>query len=287
MSTTTSPVASAGKKIRQKRPSASAGGDTMQKTLFLSRLALIAAFLMLWEFATGRWIDPFWFSSPVKVARYIYDSFASGSIWIHLYATMYETIIGFLVGSLLGIVAGIILARIEFLAKLLDPIIVALNSIPRVALAPLFIIWFGIGPMSKIFLAATLVFFLTFYNTFSGILGVDVTWSNIARVMGASEWQIFRRVVLPAAMPWIITGLKMAVPFALIGAIIGEFMAASRGLGYRIQLNTSLFNTTGTLADIIVLMVIVMALNGVLSRIEARLLRWRPRGGSGQAQELA
>ena len=142
-----------------------------------------------------------------------------------------------------------------FLGKVLDPFILALNGIPRIALAPLFIIWFGIGEPSKIVLAGMLSFFLCFYATLSGLRSVDPAYISIARVMGANERQTFFKVVLPAASPWIITAMKVSVPFALVGAIVGEFMAATAGLGFKIQLYTAQFDTTGAVTGVLVLMV--------------------------------
>lgn len=251
------------------------------------RLALAAAVLAVWEFATDRWVDPFWFSSPLRIGGHLLEIVREWAIYRDLWVTMTETFLGYFAGAILGLVVGLVLSRLETLAKILDPFIVALNGIPRVALAPLFIIWFGIDIKSKIVLASTLVFFITFYNTFAGVRGVEESFKNVARVMGASERQIFLKVILPAASPWIITGLKMSLPFALIGAIIGEFMAASKGLGFRLQLYTGLFNTTGAIAVIFILMMMMIAFNAVLSRIEEHLLRWRPKASvGGEATEV-
>jgi NitT/TauT family transport system permease protein len=250
------------------------------------RLGLGLGVLGLWELAAGRWIDPFWFSSPLRIAWHLADWTREGSLFGHLFVTLRETFLGFLLGSMAGIAVGVVLARLDFLARVLDPFIVAANGIPRVALAPLFIIWFGIGELSKVVLASTLTFFLTFYGTFSGLRAVEPAYRDVARVMGASERQIFVKVALPAASPWIVSALKVGVPFSLIGAIIGEFMAASRGLGYMIQLNTNQFDTTGAASGILVLMVCVMLFNGVLNRLERYVLRWRPRERAAAAREL-
>jgi NitT/TauT family transport system permease protein len=250
------------------------------------RLAFGLGVLLAWEVAAGRWIDPFWFSSPLRIATHLVEWTREGSLFGHLIVTLRETFLGYVLGSVAGILAGVVLSRLEFVAKVLDPFIVAANGIPRVALAPLFIIWFGIGELSKIVLASTLTFFITFYATFSGLRAVEPAYREIARVMGASERQIFLKVNLPAASPWIVSALKVGVPFSLIGAIIGEFMAASRGLGYMIQLNTNQFDTTGAVSGILVLMVCVMLFNGVLNRLERYVLRWRPRERAGAAREL-
>ena len=250
------------------------------------RLGFGLAVLVVWEIAAGRWIDPFWVSSPVRIARHLFDWTREGSLFGHLGVTLRETFLGVLLGSVAGIVVGVVLARLDFLARVLDPFIVAANGIPRVALAPLCIIWFGIGELSKVVLASTLTFFLTFYGTFSGLRAVEPAYHDIARVMGASERQLFFKVALPAASPWIVSALKVGVPFSLIGAIIGEFMAASRGLGYMIQFNTNQFDTTGAMSGIVVLMVCVMVFNGALNRLERHVLRWRPRARSASAREL-
>lgn len=255
--------------------------------LLLYRGLLAVAVLVAWELAVGRLIDPFWFSSPLRIADYLGRELVTRTLYEHLGITLWETLLGFAIGGGAGILVGVLLSRSETLAQVLDPFIVALNGIPRVALAPLFIIWFGIGIASKVFLAFTLVFFLTFYNTFGGLRSIDPMLQNIARVLGAREHEVFWKVTLPNAAPWILTGLKVSLPFALVGAIIGEFMAASRGLGFLIQVESSVYNTTGALAGILLLMVIVILLNAFLNRIEAHVLRWRPAATrGGQASEL-
>jgi NitT/TauT family transport system permease protein len=154
--------------------------------------------------------------------------------------------------------------------------LLALNSVPRIAVAPMLIVWFGIGIASKVFLAATLVFFITFFNTLSGIRGVDKALCDVARVQGASEWQIFTKVMMPHASAWILTGLKMSLPFALVGVIFGEFLVSSQGLGYRLNSYATQYNTSGAITMILIMMFLMMALTAVADRIDARILRWRP-----------
>jgi NitT/TauT family transport system permease protein len=245
--------------------------------LFLYRSIFGAALMVLWELSSGRLIDPFWVSSPSKVFKYLYDVIADGSIFGHLGITLFETFSGFFIGSIFGIGLGFALGRREVLAQVLDPYVVAFNGIPRIALAPLFIIWFGIGPTSKVILVVSVVFFLTFFNTFAGVKGVDAELKNILRIMGASERQILLKVTLPAIVPWITTGLKISLPYAIVAAVVGEFIAASKGLGYLINYNTSLFSTTGALGGILILALVVVVCNEAITRAEAYLLRWRPR----------
>jgi len=244
--------------------------------LFLYRLTFGLVLLALWELSSGRWIDPFWVSSPSKVFFYLYGVFADGSIYGHLAITLYETFTGFFIGSIFGIGLGFALGQREVLAQILDPFVVAFNGIPRIALAPLFIIWFGIGPTSKVILVVSVVFFLTFFNTFAGVKGVDAELKNILRIMGATERQILMKVTLPAIVPWITTGLKIGLPYAIVAAVVGEFIAASKGLGYLINYNTSLFSTTGALGGILILALVVVLCNEVITRAESYFLRWRP-----------
>ena len=253
--------------------------------LMAARVALAVVILSVWEYGTGRWFDAFWFSSPLRIADY-FITWVQDDLVRHLVITLRETFIGYSAGTLAGVALGALLARFEFAGRVLDPFILALNGIPRIALAPLFIIWFGIGEPSKIVLASMLSFFLCFYATLSGLRNVDPAYVSVARVMGASERQTFLKVVLPAASPWIITAMKVSVPFALVGAIVGEFMAATAGLGFKIQLFTSQFDTTGAVTGIFVLMLVVIMFNTVLNRLEAHVLRWRPSTEAGQGSEM-
>jgi NitT/TauT family transport system permease protein len=254
--------------------------------LFVYRAIFGLVLLASWELSSGRLIDPFWVSSPSRVFGYLWQVISDGSIFGHLAITLYETFTGFFIGALSGIALGFFLARREVIAEILDPYIVAFNGIPRIALAPLFIIWFGIGPNSKVILVVTVVFFLTFFNTYAGVKGVDIELKNILRIMGASERQILFKVTIPATVPWIATGLKISLPYAIVAAVVGEFIAASKGLGYLINYNTSLFSTTGALGGILILAFVVVVCNEIISRAEAHFLRWRPREEGKKASEL-
>jgi NitT/TauT family transport system permease protein len=198
--------------------------------LLLYRALLGLALLAFWQGASGRLIDPFWVSSPSQVFGYLAQVTLDGSIFEHAAVTLSEAAVGFAIGALTGVGFGFLLARHETLAAVLDPYIVAFNGIPRIALAPLFIIWFGIGPTSKVVLVVIVVFFLTFFSTYSGIKGVDLELKNVLRIMGASERQVLLKITVPATIPWILTGLKVSVPYALVGAVVGEFVASSKGL---------------------------------------------------------
>ncbi|HEY2986709.1 MAG TPA: ABC transporter permease [Candidatus Binatia bacterium] len=254
--------------------------------LFFYRCVFGLLLLACWELSSGRLIDPFWVSSPSRVFHYLWRVISDGSIFGHLAITLYETFLGFFIGALSGIAMGFFLARREVMAQVLDPYIVAFNGIPRIALAPLFIIWFGIGPNSKVILVVTVVFFLTFFNTYAGVKGVDIELKNVLRIMGANERQILWKVTIPATVPWIATGLKISLPYALVAAVVGEFIAASKGLGYLINYNTSLFSTTGALGGILILALVVVLCNEIINRAETYLLRWRPREETKKVREL-
>jgi NitT/TauT family transport system permease protein len=240
--------------------------------------------LALWEAISGPLIDPFWLSRPSSIAVYLYDWVHYGDFFRHFWFTMAATLGGFVLGIVFGLLTGLPLGRAERLARILDPFLTALNGIPRAALAPLFVVWFGIGLLPKIVLVFTLVYFVVFYNAYSGVRYVERRYLDLAWAMGANPSQLFRKVIFPAALPYILLGVKLSIPYALIGAIIGEFVASSAGLGYKLQVETGLYNTTGTMAGIIVLMAIVVVLNAVLAWVESRALAWRPlrRDGAGQ-----
>lgn len=244
----------------------------------LGRAGLIIGLLALWQFGSGRFLDPFFFSSPVAIGNRLWLDLHDWRFYYDFYVTAVQLFSGYAIGAVLGVSLGVLLARWPLVAQILDPLLIALNAIPRIALAPLLIIWLGIDMASKIVLAATLVFFLTFFNTLSGIRNVDAGLINVARVQGASDWQIFTKVMLPGAATWIMTGLKLSLPFALIGVIVGEFMAAAAGLGYRLNFYTTSYNTSGTFAMLFVLMVFMMTLNTIVNAVERAVLKWRPKG---------
>ena len=245
--------------------------------LLAYRFALVALGLGLWQLASDRWVSSYWIASPAAIWTYFLGIARSGILVEDMQVTLLETLYGYLTGAAVGIVVGFLLARSRMLADLLNPFFLAFYGVPRTALAPLFILWFGIGLTSKVVLAASIVFPLTLFQTFYGVRSVDAELKNLVRIMGASERQVLQKIVLPAASPWIIAGLKISVPQALVGAIVGEFIASGKGLGYRIQLDANLFNTTGTMTGILILAVIVVFINEGLDRVERHVMRWQPR----------
>lgn len=222
-------------------------------------------------------IDPFWFSRPSDIAVYIWQATLSGQLPWDLYMTFKATAIGYVIGALLGLTLGLAMAQSEATALVLKPFILAIYGIPRIALAPIFILWFGIALTSKVMMAAMMTFMLVFFNTYEGVRAADIELRNVARVLGANRWQLFWNVTIPNASPWIIAGLRISIPQALVAAVVAEFIASTSGLGYRIMETTSSLDTTGTMAGILVLMVVVIVLNTILDRGENRVLRWRPK----------
>jgi NitT/TauT family transport system permease protein len=257
---------------------------TYRSKVGLARLGLVLVVFGFWEFASGTLFSTFWISKPSLIAAYIFKWIVYGDFFYQLSFTFGSMIAGFTLGTVLGLLAGVLLSRSQFISDILDPFLVAINGIPRVALAPLFVVWFGIDMLPKIILVFTLVFFVIFYNTYAGIKSVDRRFTDLAFVMGANANELFRKVILPASLPHIFLGIKLSIPYALIGAIIGEFVASSAGLGWKIQMETSLYNTTGTMAGLIVMMFIVVAMNSLLAVMERRLLRWQPASRFATAQ---
>ena len=233
------------------------------------------AILLVWQGVSGRLVDNFFISNPIDVGRRLLGWTLDGSIFVHLWATLYATTIGFVLGSVLGAVLGIWLGVSPFVSRLLNPYLYALNALPKVALAPLFVLWFGLGIDFKIALAAALVLFLVFLNTFAGVRQVDQDLIDAARLMKATRIQIISKVIVPSALSWLFVGLRVAVPYALIGAVIGEMIASNRGLGYLVQFSGAQFDTAGVFAVLIVIALLAMALNFVVDIVERRLERWR------------
>ncbi|WP_241032430.1 ABC transporter permease [Rhodococcus pseudokoreensis] len=227
----------------------------------LGRIGIVVAILAIWEFISGRWVDEFWISKPSAIWEVLWGWISSGDILIHLQTTLTEMLLGLVFGAVGGITVGFVLGRVEWLAQLLDPIVTAIYSLPKVALAPLFILWFGVDLASKVVLTAVVCFFLVFYNTYAGVRDVDKDLVDVVRVMGGRRSDLLLKVVLPSAAVWIYTGLRLAVPYALIGAVVGEIVASNKGLGFLLARAAGTFNTAGTFAALFILMLIGTLLN--------------------------
>lgn len=255
------------------------------RVAFLRVLFGIVA-VALWESVSGTLVDERLISSPSMIFAAFVDlataQNSDGNLWTHFAYTMENTFWGFLAGAALGILLAFLLAEAEVIALIIEPFIMAFNGVPRIAYAPLFIAWFGIERAPKIVLVLTIVFFLTFVSTFSGIRSVPQELVNVARILGGGKLDILRKLVLPAASPWIFSGLKISIPFGMVGAIVGEYIISDRGLGYLLQRYNNEYFTTGILLVIFILMIFVVAVNQVLNWAESRVLRWRPTSRTGQ-----
>ncbi|MBN9453921.1 MAG: ABC transporter permease [Bosea sp.] len=242
------------------------------------RLGLVAALLLAWELASGRLVPEFFVSRPSAIAVALANYIQDGMIFFHMGVTATEAIAGFLLGGGAGFAAGLLLGRQPVLADVLDPFLTAFYSLPKVALAPLYVLWFGIGIEMKIVLAATIVFFLVFLNTYSGVRQVSREQLTILRLMGASEWQTMRMVVVPSAVSWVFTGLRLSVPYALIGAIVGEMIASNRGLGFVLSDAAGQFSTANVFAALLVITVLAILLNMAVRLAEKMLMPWQHAG---------
>lgn len=247
-----------------------------------ARVALFIGVLAAWQYLSGNpsngglaLIDEFFVSKPTDIADQFWSLLRDGGLIGHAWVTLQEALIGFAIGCSMGIVVGLILGVNNFVARVMNPFISALYSVPRLALTPLFILWFGIGMESKIALVVTLVFFLVFYNTYSGARQVDRELRDVLRVMGATSAQLHLRVTVPSAMTWVIAGFRLSVPYAFVAAVVGEMIASTEGLGYLIGRGGGTFSSATIFAAIAVVVAMSLSLNGIVSLVDRRVSRWR------------
>ncbi len=251
-------------------------------TVLLLQIGVGLAFFLLWHVATVYPIfdQPrdvqFFFSTPVDVLARVVQELRSGEIWHHVLITLAETVLAFLSGAGGGILLGFVFARNDGLAAVFDPYIKAANALPRVVLAPMFALWFGLGIWSKVALGFTLVFFIVFFNVYQGVREVPQVVLANARMLGMSRRQLLRHVYWPAALTWVFSSLHTSVGFALVGAVVGEYLGSSAGLGYKIHEAESVFDVTGVFAGMLILSVFVLIMDVAVVMIERRLLVWRP-----------
>ncbi|WP_226344041.1 ABC transporter permease [Agilicoccus flavus] len=241
------------------------------------QLLLALVVLGLWELG-GRagLIDQFFFPLPSDIFATVWTWVSSGYVFPHLWVTMQESVLAFVIGAALGLFLGFLLARVRFLDRLFDPFLQMFNALPRVVLAPIFLLWFGLGIWSKVAFGVTLVFFIVFFNTLEGVKGVDRVLVDNARMLGAKESHLLRHVFVPSALTWIFSSLHISVGFAITGAVVGEYLGASAGVGYAIAQAQGVFDTRGVFAGMFILMVVVLVVDVLVNRLERYLLRWRP-----------
>ena len=259
--------------------------------LRLWQVGLLAGIFLVWHVLTTPGLVPplvfendqqaaFFFGEPLKVAGRIWRWFVTeGDIYGHLGITLLETVLAFGIGALTGLAGGLWLALQPMASALLEPYIKALNSMPRIILAPIFAVWFGLGVASKVALGVTLVFFIVFFNVYQGVKEVSPVLLANARMLGASPRQLLRHVYLPSATSWVFSSLHTSVGLAFVGAVVGEYLGSASGVGYLIHQAEGVFDINTVMAGILVLTGFALALDGAVGRIERRLMTWQPRGG--------
>ena len=265
------------------------------KNLRLWQLGVLVAFLALWQLLSRNEQYAFFLGRPVQVAGRIWSWFmpwsvppnalfadglpGNADIYLHLGVTLLETVLAFGIGTLLGLVFGLWLALAPTASAILDPYIKAANSMPRVILAPIFALWFGLGIWSKVALAVTLVFFIVFFNVYQGVKEVSPVVLANARMLGANQKQLLRTVYLPSATSWVFSSLHTSVGLAFVGAVVGEYLGSARGVGYLILQAEGTFDVNTVFAGIVVLTAFALMLDGLVGRIETGLMKWQPRQG--------
>lgn len=242
-----------------------------------AQLVALSLFLMLWEWVSRvKWIDPLFIGQPTKIFSYLYRAlFIDGTIWVESVWTLWSTGVAFVLGSVGGITFGLLFVLYPPLEKFLDPLFSALNSLPRIALAPLFLLWFGLGSASKIALGTSLTFFIVLYGTVAGARSVDPDWLVLSRMLGAKRATIFFKVTLISAVPTVFSSLRLGLIYALLGVIGGEIIASQHGLGQLLSYLAGTFDTNGVFGVLFFLALLGVALTKLMSAIEDHLLRWK------------
>lgn len=244
--------------------------------LWLPRLVALGVFLGGWE-AAAEFLDwEFWISRPSLVFAEMVGLFQSEDFYIDTWVTLKEVAVGFVVGSVLGAVAGVALGSTPKLGAITEPFVHFANAIPRVALAPLFVVWFGFGLTSKVAVIVSIIFFVMLINAYAGVRDVDDDLVLAARLLGATRRQVIRNVVVPSLTVWLFAGLRLSVAYSFLGVVIGEFVGSSAGLGHYILRQSNFFNTAGVFAAIIIISALSLASVGALGILERRILKWQP-----------
>ena len=260
-----------------------------RKNLRIYQIGILLLLFGLWYLGTNPNIPAFYFDDankaafffgePLKVASRLWDWFAGGEIYAHLWVTLVETMLAFAIGTVAGLAIGLWLGLSPAWADIFDPYIKGANAMPRVILAPIFMVWFGLGIASKVALGVTLVFFIVFFNVYQGVREVSHTVLANARILGASDRQLLRHVYVPSAMSWVFASLHNAVGLAFVGAVVGEYLGSARGVGYLILQAEGTFDINTVFAGILVLTAFALALDTAVGAVERRLMTWQPRAG--------
>jgi len=278
----------------RERGARKAGQGAPRGRLAFYQLLLLGGVLMFWYAMTEPGLIPpfyfddpmrarFFFGQPIEVGRRIWIWFSGGTIYLHLAVTLVETLLAFVIGTALGLGLGLWLALSPTASALADPYIKAMNAMPRVILAPIFAVWFGLGITSKVVFGITLVFFVVFFNVYQGVKEVSPVVLANARMLGATRRQLLRYVYLPSAMSWVFSSLHTSIGLAFVGAVVGEYLGSARGVGYLIHQAEGVFDINTVFAGILVLTIFALILDFIVSQVEDRLLVWRPRAAETEA----
>ena len=261
-----------------------------QRTLRAYQVLVLVLVFVVWHVLTSPTLLPpiyfddaykaaFFFGEPLKVLARLWNWFASGEIYAHLWVTLVETLLAFVIGTAFGVAIGLWLALSPVASAILDPYIKSLNAMPRVILAPIFFVWFGLGIASKVALGVTLVFFIVFFNVYQGVREVSPNVLANARMLGASPRQLLRHVYLPSAMSWVFASLHNSVGLAFVGAVVGEYLGSASGVGYLIHQAEGVFDINTVFAGILLLTAFALVLDWLVGLSEKRLMVWQPRSG--------
>lgn len=245
------------------------------------QVAVGALLLGGWELGSGHVFDEFWFSSPSAIVARLAEGVISGVLLTHGWVTLLELVCGFVFGSLVGIATGLLLGANAYLRRVMTPFMIAAYSIPVIALAPLFILWFGIGLLPKLIIVAMTVYFLVFFNVFFGIQEIDSDLVDSVRMAGGNSRAVFLKVLTPATLPWALAGIRISIPYAIIAAVVAEMIGARAGLGYLIYQASGMFNTTMVFAVVTVLTLLAILADRLAALAEKHLLGWRQNWAEG------
>jgi NitT/TauT family transport system permease protein len=248
-----------------------ASGNVRLRTRVVAQLCLGAALLIVWELAAVFFVDPFWNGEPGAIAVRLWNVFVEGDMLTHTGVTLGHAVAGLLASLIVGVPVGILFAANRFVAATLEPYFLAFYSLPRVALAPLLILWFGIGSLSKIMMAFSMVVVVVIMNTYEGVRSVDRDLLDMLRAMRASRAYTLRKVLLPSIVPWVFASMRVGIGLALVGAVIGELVGANRGLGWYVELAAGRIDIVGVFTGLVVLAILGMSLNAIVKAIEGRL----------------
>lgn len=242
------------------------------------QVILVGGFLLLWEWASGRWVPKLMVSKPSEIGAMMWKWLQDGTYFSNLWVTIQATAAGFGLGAALGMTIGFMTGSWRRLGDVLQPIVTAFYTLPRLALAPLFLLWFGLGIEFRIVFSATIVFFLVYYNTYFGVREVSRELVNAVRIMGASQFQVLTRVIIPSALVWVAAGLKISVPYALVGVVVAEMLASDMGMGFLLSRSATQFSAAGSFAAISGLLIVALVVDWAITQVTSYALRWKTAG---------